>query len=198
MHALLLVDLQNDFLPGGALAVRDGDAVVPVANALMDRADLVVATQDWHPPGHESFASQHPGGAPGQVIGLHGLDQVLWPDHCVQGTAGADFAPGLHTHRIARVFQKGTDPTVDSYSGFFDNGRRHDTGLSAWLRAQGVTQLTVMGLATDYCVKFTVLDALAEGFAVTVVRDGVRAVDLAPGDGATALNEMSASGAILA
>ncbi|MEZ4368920.1 MAG: bifunctional nicotinamidase/pyrazinamidase [Kofleriaceae bacterium] len=195
--ALLLIDLQHDFCPGGALAVADGDATIAVANAAMREFDLVVATQDLHPPEHGSFAANHPGTQPYQVIDLHGLPQVLWPVHCVRGTRGAELRDDLDVARIARVFPKGTDPTVDSYSGLWDNGRRRSTGLGEWLREQGVTAVTVLGLATDYCVKFTVLDALADGFAVTVRADGCRAVELAPGDGARALEEMRAAGAAI-
>ncbi|MEO0324282.1 MAG: bifunctional nicotinamidase/pyrazinamidase [Myxococcota bacterium] len=191
--ALLVIDVQNDFLPGGALAVPEGDAVVPVANLLIPRFELVVATQDFHPPGHLSFASQHPGKAPGEEITLHGLAQVLWPDHCVQGTRGADFAPGLALGDAA-VFPKGTELSVDSYSGFFDNGRRTDTGLAAFLRSRGVRDVICLGLATDYCVRATAADAAAEGFRVTVVEDAVRAVDLSPGDGERALAALRDAG----
>jgi nicotinamidase/pyrazinamidase len=194
MRALILVDIQNDFLPGGRLAVAGGDAVVPVANRLMDAVDLVVGTLDWHPPGHESFASAHAGRAPGQVIDLHGVDQVLWPDHCVQWTGGAASAPGLDTDRVERFFTKGEDPAVDSYSGFWDNGRRHATGLAAWLRARGVAEVVVCGLALDYCVQFTALDAVDAGFATTVVVDATRAVELSPGDGAAAVDTLRAAG----
>ena len=192
--ALLLVDLQYDFLPGGALAVPDGDAVIPVANDLVQRFDLVVATQDWHPPGHESFASQHEGTSPGQVIELHGLQQVLWPDHCVQGTRGAALVDDLDTSNVDEIFQKGTDPSIDSYSGFFDNGHRKSTGLDAWLKEQGVTTVVVMGLATDYCVKFTALDARELGFRTLLVPEGCRAVELEKGDGDKALKAMRAAG----
>ena len=197
MQALLLVDIQNDFLPGGALAVPDGDAVIPVAMTLIDRlgADLVVATQDWHPPDHGSFASQHPGTHPFEVSELDGLVQVLWPDHCVQYTWGAALAVQLPQHRLQRVFYKGTDPRVDSYSALFDNARRRSTGLSEYLRARGVHDLVVLGLATDYCVKFTVLDAVEQGFATTVVLDGVRAVGLDPQDGSRAVQDMHSAGA---
>lgn len=194
MRALVLVDIQNDFMPGGALPVADGDAVVPVANALMPSFPIVVATQDWHPPDHGSFASQHPPKKPGEVIELAGLPQVLWPDHCVQGTKGAEFVADLDTARITRVFRKGTDPSVDSYSGFFDNGHRHDTGLSAWLRERGVQELVLVGVATDYCVKFTALDGVAEGFSVTLVEDGCRGVELHEGDVARALRELREAG----
>ena len=195
MRALILVDLQNDFLPGGRLAVTGGDAVVPLANRLMAAADLVVATQDWHPAGHQSFASAHPGRAPGDRIDLHGIDQVLWPDHCVQWTGGAAFAPGLHTARVDRVFAKGTDPAIDSYSGFWDNGRRKQTELGPWLEARGVTEVVVCGLALDFCVQFTALDALDAGLRVTLARDATRAVELRPGDGDAAVARLAAAGA---
>lgn len=197
MRALILVDIQNDFLPGGALAVPDGDAVVPVANALMPRFSLVVATQDWHPAGHGSFAAQHPGRAPGQVITLGGVPQVLWPTHCVQHTRGAEFAAGLERARIGRVFVKGTDPEIDSYSGFFDNGRRKATGLGEFLREAGVDEVTVLGLATDYCVKFTALDALSLGLRVQLVVDGCRGVELQAGDCARAIAEVRAAGGVV-
>ena len=194
MKALILVDLQNDFCPGGALAVGDGDAVVQVANAVQPHFDVVVATQDWHPADHGSFAANNPGTAPGQLVELHGLQQVLWPVHCVQDTPGAAFVDGLHMSRVEKVFQKGTDPTVDSYSGFYDNGRRHATGLTPYLRDKGVDTVYVLGLATDYCVKFTALDAAADGFAVHLIEDGCRGVELAPGDVAKAVQEMRDAG----
>jgi len=164
MNALILVDIQNDFLPGGALAVPDGDKIVGVANMLMEDYDLVVATQDWHPADHGSFASQYPERNAGDVEELNGLPQILWPDHCVQDTAGADLAPGLNLDAIERVFSKGTDVGVDSYSGFFDNARRNSTGLGEYLKDRGVTEVAVCGLATDYCVKLTALDAVDLGF----------------------------------
>lgn len=149
MKALLLIDIQNDFLPGGALAVMGGNEVVPVANPLMPEYNLIVATQDWHPADHQSFVSQHPGKSVGNVIDVEGLDQVLWPDHCVQGTPGAEFAAGLNTAGIHQVIQKGTDRSIDSYSGFFDTARRKATGLNAYLRRKGVNEVHAMGLATD-------------------------------------------------
>ncbi|PKN59079.1 MAG: nicotinamidase/pyrazinamidase [Deltaproteobacteria bacterium HGW-Deltaproteobacteria-14] len=194
MRALILVDLQNDFLPGGALAVPDGRRVIPVANALLPRFDVVVATQDWHPPDHLSFAAQHPGRAPGDLIELDGLTQNLWPVHCVQGTRGAEFAPSLCQDGWARVFPKGTDRRVDSYSGFFDNGHRGSTGLGDWLRARGVDEVFVMGLATDYCVKFTALDAVDLGLKTWLVADGCRGVELAEGDVERAIAAMRAVG----
>lgn len=198
-QALIIVDLQPDFLPGGALAVPEGDAVVPVVMRLMDAFDVVVATQDWHPASHGSFAANHEGRAPGEVIDLHGLSQILWPVHCVQDTPGAAFVPELAAReaegRLSAVFRKGQDPTVDSYSGFFDNGKRTDTGLAAWLREQGVTRVAVCGLALDYCVKFTALDALDAGFGVALITDATRAVNLSPSDGDSALAELRERGA---
>jgi len=193
-HALILVDLQNDFLPGGALAVKDGDQVIPVANRLMDDFEIIVATQDWHPRDHGSFAANQPGTEVYQVIDLNGLPQVLWPVHCVQGTSGADFAPGLEAERVTKVFRKGTDPAIDSYSGLHDNGHRKSTGLGEWLREQGVKRVTVCGLATDYCVKFTALDALAEGFEVVLHLPASRGVNLAAGDVDKAVEEMRTKG----
>ena len=211
MNALVLVDLQNDFIPGGALAVRAGDQVIPVARQLMSGAknffNYVIATQDWHPAAHESFASMHPGRNTGDLITLHGLSQVLWPDHCVQDTKGARFVAGIELDKIDAIFQKGKNPQIDSYSGFFDNSSRQNgfvkaeflhtnsTGLDLWLKDRNVGKLYVMGLATDYCVKFTVLDALALGFEVEVVLDGCRAVDLTPGDGERAIEVMQKNGA---
>lgn len=193
MRALILVDIQNDFLPGGSLAVADGDAVVSVANAVKHGFDLVIATQDWHPPDHGSFASNNPGTKPGDVGELAGLPQVFWPDHCVQGSPGAQFHAELDLHGVT-IFRKGTDPTIDSYSGFFDNGHRKATGLGDFLNRQGVTDIFVLGLATDYCVKFTVLDAVELGFRVTLIEDGCRGVNLAPDDSAKAVAEMRSAG----
>jgi nicotinamidase/pyrazinamidase len=192
--ALVLVDIQNDFLPGGALGVPDGDAVIPVANRLAPLFELVVATQDWHPPDHSSFALNHRGRRPGEIIQLRGMPQVLWPAHCVQHTAGAAFASGLDSRCCQRVVQKGTDADIDSYSGFFDNGHEKATGLEAKLREQRIENLYVLGLATDYCVKFTALDARQLGFEVWLVEDGCRGVDLKPGDSAAAVAELANAG----
>lgn len=197
MQALLLVDLQNDFLPGGALPVPDGGAVIPIANRVMARFDTVVASQDWHPENHRSFAAQHANHQVGETVDLNGCQQVLWPVHCVQGSHGAAFAATLNTDRITRVVQKGTDQEIDSYSAFFDNDHLKQTELHDYLRSMEVDALTVLGLATDYCVKFTVLDALALSYQVSVVVDGIRGVDLREGDSATALQEMSAAGAMM-
>jgi len=194
MRTLILVDIQNDFLPGGALAVPRGNEVVPVANRLQPGFKLVVATQDWHPAGHGSFASTHAGRKPGELAELAGLPQVLWPDHCVQGSAGAAFAPGLEMNRVETIFRKGTDPRIDSYSGFFDNGHRKSTGLGDYLKGRGATAVYVLGLATDYCVKFTALDARRLGFRTVLIEDGSRGVELQPGDVARAVEEMRAGG----
>jgi nicotinamidase/pyrazinamidase len=195
--ALILVDLQNDFVPGGALGVKDGNAVVPIANDVQRQFDLVIASKDWHPPDHGSFAANHRGRKIGDVIDLHGLQQILWPVHCVQNTPGAEFVLTLQTQRIARVFFKGVDANIDSYSAMFDNGHRRSTGMAEFLRAQRVREVFILGLATDYCVKFTSLDALREGFAVRVIEDGCRGVDLRPGDSRRALEEMRQAGAIM-
>jgi nicotinamidase/pyrazinamidase len=194
MKTLILVDLQNDFLPGGALAVPEGDLIIPIANRLQPIFDLVVATQDWHPLEHGSFAAQYPGKKPGQVIELGGLPQVLWPTHCVQATSGAAFSPELNTRRISKTFYKGTDPQIDSYSGFFDNGHRKATGLGDYLQSQKVTQVYLLGLATDYCVKATALDAVALGFEVYLITDACRGVNLQAGDVDRAIAEMHAAG----
>ncbi|MBP7635641.1 bifunctional nicotinamidase/pyrazinamidase, partial [Candidatus Ozemobacteraceae bacterium] len=169
MRGLILVDLQNDFMPGGALAVSRGDETVEIANRLIPAFEFVVATQDWHPADHGSFAASHAGRKPGDVIELAGLQQILWPPHCVQDTPGAAFHRDLDSGGLRNVIRKGTHRDVDSYSGFFDNGGRHDTGLADLLRGHGVSDLFVMGLATDYCVKFTVLDACKLGFRVSVI-----------------------------
>ena len=196
-NALIIVDIQNDFLPGGSLAVRDGDKVIPVINAVQKVFALVVATQDWHPVGHASFASSHPGKKPGDVIELGGLSQVLWPDHCVQRTPGAALADKLEKGKIARVFPKGTDYAIDSYSAFFDNAHLRSTGLGSYLQKEGVTAVCLAGLAADYCVKFSCLDALTLGFKTTVIMDACRGVDLCPGDSLKACEEMRAAGAKL-
>ena len=177
MKALLLIDIQNDFVPGGRLAVPGGDAILPLVNALQARFDLVVATQDWHPAGHQSFASNHPGRAPFEQIDLHGLPQTLWPDHCVQDTPGAALHPDLSTGHVEAIFRKGMAPNIDSYSAFFDNGHRKATGLTAYLRGRGVTDVYLAGLAGDYCVYFSALDAQAEGFITHVITDATRSID---------------------
>jgi nicotinamidase/pyrazinamidase len=194
MSALLLIDLQNDFLPGGALAVPHGDEVLSMVDVLLPRYPVVVATQDWHPADHLSFASQHAGRRPGDWVKLAGLDQVLWPDHCVQHTFGAELSAAVNRAAIDHVVQKGTDRTIDSYSGFFDNARRRDTGLAGYLRARGVEEVHLMGLATDYCVKATALDAVDLGFRTVLITAGVRGVDLVAGDCQRAIESMRTAG----
>ena len=195
MRALILVDIQNDFLPGGALAVPQGDEVIAVANEEVEQGyDVIVATQDWHPADHQSFASQHAGHAVGEQIELHGLSQVLWPDHCVEGSAGAEFAAALDLSKVDEVFRKGTDRDIDSYSGFFDNGHRKETGMGEFLQQRGVDAVTIVGLATDYCVKFTALDAVELGFDTRLLLRGCRGVELSEGDVAAAIEEMELAG----
>ncbi|KIG14192.1 Nicotinamidase [Enhygromyxa salina] len=195
-RALIIVDLQPDFLPGGPLGVQGGDEIIPTVIELMSRFEIVVATQDWHPADHGSFAANHPGRSPGEVIDLDGLPQVLWPVHCVQDTEGAQLVPQLRASsaKLDAVFRKGTDKQIDSYSGFFDNGHRKPTGLAQWLAEQGVGSVAVCGLALDYCVKFTALDALERGLETTLIRDATRAVNLQPGDDARAIEAITAAG----
>lgn len=181
MQALVVVDVQNDFCPGGALPVPRGDEVVPVINRLCRRFPLVVASQDWHPQNHVSFASNHPGKQVLDVVEVNGQEQVLWPDHCVAGTWGADFHPGLDTRPVRFIVRKGTDPGVDSYSAFRDNRKGMVTGLSGLLRELGVTEVMVVGLATDYCVAATALDAVELGFGASVFLPACRAVGAPPG-----------------
>jgi nicotinamidase/pyrazinamidase len=194
MKALILVDIQNDFLPEGALAVPDGDAIIPIVNQLQAVFPFVVATQDWHPANHGSFAASHPGKNPFEQIDLNGLPQTLWPVHCVQGTAGAELAPTLQRERIAKIFPKGTDAGIDSYSGLFDNGHRKSTGLGEWLKAKNVTEVFICGLATDYCVKFTALDAQQMGFKTHFIADASRGVNLQLDDVTNAIAEMNRAG----
>ncbi|MFM2246336.1 MAG: hypothetical protein RL071_2410 [Pseudomonadota bacterium] len=195
--ALVIVDLQNDFMPGGPLGVPGADALLPLIVERLDAFSTVVATQDWHPPGHGSFASSHPGAHPGELRELDGLPQVMWPDHCVAGTRGAELVDGLPLDRLTAVFRKGQDPRVDSYSGFFDNGRRGDTGLAAWLRGRGVRHLVVVGVATDYCVQYTARDAAALGFEVELWLPGCRGVELQTGDVARALDGLRTAGVVV-
>jgi nicotinamidase/pyrazinamidase len=197
MNALIIVDLQNDFLPGGALPVPRGDEVIPFANELQRRFDLVLATQDWHPPDHGSFAANHPGKKPGDRIILDGIEQILWPVHCVQNTHGAEFAPSFDTRQIAHIFHKGIDPRIDSYSTFFDNAHRRTTGLGAYLKERSIEDIYLLGLALDYCVKYSALDARQLGFNTHIVVDGCRGIGLEPDDMDRALNEMNRAGAIL-
>lgn len=195
--ALIIVDIQNDFMPGGALPTRNGDEVVPVINRLQPLFELIVATQDWHPPNHGSFASNHPGKRPGDIVDLDGLEQILWPDHCVQGTFGAEFHRDLDLSRIARAVRKGNDPAIDSYSAFFDNGQRKSTGLEDYLHATNTTEVFITGLATDYCVLWSARDAARLGFRTNVIRDACRGVELKPGDMEGAFSEVATFGRVL-
>jgi len=177
MKTLIIVDVQNDFMPYGTLPVPNGDAVVPIINEVIPEFDLVVATQDWHPQGHVSFASSHVGKKPFDVITLDGYEQTLWPDHCVQGSNGAAFHPQLNQHPIEAIIRKGTDKQVDSYSGFYDNRRQHNTGLTGYLRERGASELHFCGLAGDICVNFTIQDALSEGFKCVLIEEATRVID---------------------
>jgi nicotinamidase/pyrazinamidase len=190
----LVVDLQNDFCKGGALAVPGGDEVVGIIDAVIPRFSRIVLTQDWHPKGHISFASSWPGRSPYDNVEADGIPQVLWPDHCVQGSVGAAFHPGLETDRAALIIRKGFSPRLDSYSCFYENDRTTPTGLDGWLRSFGASQLYIGGLATDFCVLYTALDALRLGYSCVVVEDAVRGVDVPPGSVARALSEMRRSG----
>ena len=196
-NALILVDLQNDFFPGGALGVPGADAVFPLANDIQDHFDLIIASKDWHPKNHGSFASNQPGHSVFEVIKLNGLPQVLWPDHCVQKTKGSEFPQKLRTDKIHKIILKGTDPTIDSYSVFFDNAHLKQTELQEYLKKEGVETLYLMGLATDYCVKYSVLDGLMLGYPVFLIEDGCFAINKNPGDEKNALEEMKAAGAKL-
>lgn len=193
--ALLLVDLQNDFCKGGSLAVPQGEEVIPVANQLMPYFSCVIATQDWHPHDHVSFAVNHPGKKVGDIIQVDGVSQILWPVHCVQDTAGAAFFKGLDTSFIQTIIKKGTDKNVDSYSAFFDNQENQSTALPRYLQQNGIKTLYIMGLATDYCVKYSVWDALKLGFEVFVIREGCRAVNLHHDDEEKAYAAMKKAGA---
>ncbi len=176
--ALLIIDVQNDFCPGGLLAVNEGDAVVPIINRMQDDFPLVVATQDWHPANHSSFAANHAGAEPFSTMEMPYGTQVLWPVHCVQGSDGAAFHPALALDRAALIIRKGMDPALDSYSAFFENDRETPTGLAGYLRDKGVMSLTLTGLATDFCVGWSALDARRLGFDVTLATDACRAIDL--------------------
>jgi nicotinamidase/pyrazinamidase len=176
MKALIIVDVQNDFVPGGSLPVPEGNTIVPLINKLQSRFELVVATQDWHPANHLSFASNHPGKKPFERVILGGLEQTLWPDHCVQGSQGACFVSELDERKIEAIFRKGTDPQIDSYSGFFDNGHKRATGLGDYLKGRGVGEVYVCGLAAEYCVLYTALDAISLGFQTYYIEDATCAL----------------------
>lgn len=195
-HALIVIDMQNDFCPGGALAVVGGDEIVAGINAAMAEAGLVVLTQDWHPAGHSSFASAHSGKSAFESVEMPYGPQALWPDHCLQGHAGADFHPVLDTTRANIILRKGCNPAIDSYSAFFENDRRTPTGLDGYLRERGVGRVTMVGLATDFCVHFSAVDAARLGYEVTVDTGLCRAIDL-DGSLSAAMQAMRAAGAVL-
>lgn len=178
MNALLVVDIQNDFCPNGALAVPDGDSIIPTVNKLINRFDVIVQTQDWHPAGHSSFASSHGNKEPFDTIELDYGTQVLWPDHCVQGSKGAEFHPDLNTLKTQVIIRKGFRKSIDSYSTFFENDQKTSTGLTGYLKDRGITDLYTVGLATDFCVKWSILDGIDEGFTMHIVEDAVKGIDL--------------------
>lgn len=196
-EALIVIDLQNDFCPGGALAVNGGDEIVPLVNRLIATSEHVVLTQDWHPAGHSSFASSHPGKAPFESVDMPYGAQTLWPDHCIQGSKGADFHSGLVWTRANLVIRKGFRPAIDSYSAFFENDHVTPTGLAGYLRERGLTDLTLCGLATDFCVAFSAIDAMRQGFSVKVKLDACRGIDL-DGSMAAMADEMRGAGVVLA
>lgn len=194
MKALIITDVQNDFLPGGALGIPGAGRIIPIINRIMPYFEHVLATQDWHPKGHVSFASTHKKKV-GDIVKIGDLEQILWPDHCIQGSQGADFPKSLKRERIEAIFQKGGDLKIDSYSTFFDNARKKETGLEDYLRKKAIQKLYFVGLATDYCVLYSVRDALELGFDVWVIRDCCCAINLKPGDEEKALGEMAKMGA---
>lgn len=192
-HALLVIDVQNDFCPGGALAVAHGDEILPAVNRLIEDSEHVILTQDWHPPHHSSFASSHPGKSPFDMVDMEYGAQTLWPDHCVQGTHGAEFHPGLQWTRAELVIRKGFRIGMDSYSAFFENDHNTPTGLAGYLRERGIGSLTLAGLATDFCVAYSALDAVAQGFQARVRLDACRGIDLG-GSMAAMLEKMQKAG----
>jgi len=192
MKTLIIVDAQYDFMPGGSLEVKDGDKIVPTINNILDEFDLIVATQDWHPKGHSSFASSHTGKKPFDKIEWKGSEQVLWPDHCVQGSKGARIHADLQANTIEAIFRKGTNPEIDSYSGFFDNDHEKSTGLAGYLKEKTATELYFCGLAADICVYFTLKDAIKEGFKVHLIEDATCPLDA--GTFAEQLKELKAEG----
>ncbi|OGF68134.1 MAG: nicotinamidase [Candidatus Fischerbacteria bacterium RBG_13_37_8] len=193
-NALLVVDVQNDFCPGGALGVKDGDQVIPVINNIQHKFYKVVATQDWHPEHHMSFAKNHPGKNVYDIIEVNGLEQVLWPVHCVMGTTGADFHPELNIKNIHLIIRKGTNPDIDSYSTFTENDKKTETGLQGYLRGLDITQVFLAGLATDYCVLYSSMDAVRFGFETYVLIDACRGVDVPEHNIELALNTMKNNG----
>jgi nicotinamidase/pyrazinamidase len=177
VKTLIIVDVQNDFMPGGTLEVPGSGEIVPVINDLLDKFDLIIATQDWHPKNHKSFASTHFGKQPLDKIEQEGIEHILWPDHCVQGTKGADFHPKLATNKIEAIIRKGTDPEIDSYSGFYDNNHEKSTGLAGYLREKGCKELYFCGLASEICVYYSIKDAVEEGFSAKLIKDASSPLD---------------------
>lgn len=194
MKALLIVDIQNDFCPGGALGVKDGDTVIPIINKLVDKFEVIVQTQDWHPEGHSSFASSHEGKEPYETMEMFYGEQVLWPDHCVQGTQGAEFHKDLNTKPVQLIIRKGYNPAIDSYSAFFENDQKTTTGLTGFLKNRGIKELYICGLATDFCVKWSALDGIKEGFKAFVIEDASKGINL-NNSVEEAWKEMEAAGA---
>lgn len=178
MNALILIDIQNDFLPGGSLEVPKGDEIIDNVNSIMDNYNIVVATKDWHPKNHISFASNHKNKKAGQKIKINNLDQMLWPDHCIKDSKGSEFPEKLDSHKIHKIFYKGVDSNIDSYSGFYDNGKIRSTGLSNFLKKSNINQVDIVGLATDYCVKYSSIDAYSEGFKTKVLCCCVRGISV--------------------
>ncbi len=192
--ALLVVDVQNDFCPGGRLGVKEGDVVVPVINRIVKKFFKVIATVDWHPKDHVSFASNHPGMEVFDIVDVNGVDQVLWPDHCVQGTEGADFCPGLEDKYFDIILRKGSDPLLDSYSAFYENDRKTPTGLEYYLKNFGVSETYICGLATDYCVFYSAIDSVKTGFNTKLIIDATCGVDVPQGNVKKAVDDMKLAG----
>lgn len=192
MKALVIIDIQNDFLKNGSLEVPDGNYVIEPINQIINNYSLVVATKDWHPPDHVSFASNHPGKKIGDIVNVDNLDQILWPDHCVQESRGSDFPITLNSNKINKIIYKGTNSKIDSYSGFHDNGKIRSTGLSDFLKTNNVTSIDYVGLATEYCVKFTVLDSIIEGFNTRVILNCIKGINLEESN--KTLNDMRLKG----
>ncbi len=193
-NTLMVVDVQNDFCPGGALAIQDGDRVIPVINQIQPIFDTIIATQDWHPPDHVSFAAKHPGKNVYEIIDIDGISQVLWPPHCISGSMGAAFHPDLETKRFKFILRKGMNPNLDSYSVFLENDRKSPTGMDGYLRSQEITRVFLSGLATDYCVLYSALDAVSSGFETIVVLDACCGVDVPEGNIEKAIRLMKRSG----
>lgn len=194
VKTLLIVDLQNDFLPGGAISVPHGNEIIPVLNQIIPKFSLILATKDWHPENHVSFAANHPGKKIGDTARFNGIDQILWPVHCVQNSRGSELSPELQADAITAIFYKGTDPSVDSYSAFFDNARKKSTGLSEFLRSRKIKEFFIAGLAVEYCILYTAIDAVEEGFQPIVIKDCCRGINLKKGDEERAFKKMRDAG----